>query len=53
MIKRHPSVVVKFESFDGSTPFKPINLCGVITYPSDYDKEKHGTLRAVVEYHTT
>ena len=51
-MKRHPSEVAKFESFDGNNLFETIKLCDVIAHPSDYDKEKYGITSAVVEYHT-
>ena len=39
IMKRHPSLVAKFEVFDGNNPFDPIKLCGTITDPVDYSVE--------------
>ena len=52
IMKAHPQMVAKFETFDGDNPFDPIKLCGAITSPEDYDVSKHGVLSAVIEYHT-
>ena len=52
IINKHPSIVARFEKFDGENPFDPIKLCGAITDPAEYKETKHGILSAVVEYHT-
>ena len=52
IMKAHPQMVAKFETFDGDNPFDPIELGGAITSPDDYDLNKHGVLSAVIEYHT-
>ena len=44
--------MAKFDYSDDNNLFDPIKLCGAINYLSDYDKENHGIMSAVVEYHT-
>ena len=50
--EKYPHLVHSFEVFDGNNPFDPIKLLGAIGSVSDYDREKHGMLSAVIRYFT-
>ena len=47
-----PDLVAELISFDDANPFQPIKLGGDIRDPSDFAAADHGTLTAVVRYHT-
>jgi hypothetical protein len=48
----HPDTVAAFRSFDNDDPFEPVKLLGAITDPTTFDSSLHGTLTALIRYHT-
>ena len=47
-----PTVVVKYDDFDGKNPFDPIKLEGALLNPDGYNVEKHDITSALITYHT-
>jgi hypothetical protein len=52
VMRERPDLVASFEQFDDANPFEPIKLGGAISQPDDYNELEHGTLTAIIRYHT-
>ena len=48
--QRNTGIVAKYDTFDESNIFDPINLYGIIIDSIEYDVSKYGVLSDIIEY---